>query len=98
MATKKVKLDPATDKPEKKGDIDKMYIVEYTKLYGTPEQRAAMKECIKAHTVERVSQLTKKTYQDIELKEVRDKFCELFFPQFNAKAGKKSFFDLVDEL
>ena len=98
MAAKKPKLDPKTQKPEKKGDIDKMYIVEYTKLYGTPEQRAEMKACIKEHTVERTSQLTKKAYSDIELKAVRDKFCDLFFPEFNTKKGKKDFFDLVDEL
>lgn len=98
MAAKKPKLDPKTQKPEKKGDIDKVYIVEYTKLYGTPEQRSIMKDCIKAHTVERVSQLTKKAYKDIELKAVRDQFCELFFPEFNTKKGAKDFFDLVDEL
>lgn len=98
MATKKVKLDPAVDKPEKKGDIDKLYIVGYTKLHGTPEQRAEIKKCIQEHTVTRVSQLTKKEYQDIELKAVRDKFCEIFFPQFVVKKGKKGFFDLVDEL
>lgn len=97
MATKK-KLDPAVDIPEKKGDIDKVFIVEYAKLHGTPEQRTALKKCIKEHTVTRVSQLTKKEYQDIELKAVRDKFCEIFFPQFVEKKGKKSFFDLVDEL
>ena len=84
---KKPKLNPQTEKPTCKSDIDKAYIVAYTKLYGTPEQREAMKACIKGHTVERVSQLTKKPYKDIELKPVRDKFCELFFPQFNVKAG-----------
>ena len=70
----------------------------YTKLYGSEEQRAKMKKCIQDHTVERTSQLTKKTYKDIELKAVRDKFCELFFPNLVQKKGKKSFFDLVDEL
>ena len=98
MAVKKPKLDPATQTPEKKGDIDKMFIVAYTKLHGTEAQRAEMKKCIQEHTVERVSQLTKKPYKDIELKAVRDKFCEMFFPQFVEKKGKKDFFDLVDEL
>lgn len=98
MATKKVKLDPATDKPEKISDIDKLYIVEYTKLHGNEEQRAIIKKCIQEHTVERVSQLTKKAYKDIELKAVRDKFCEVFFPALVEKKGKKGFFDLVDEL
>lgn len=98
MATKKIKLDPKVDKPERKGDIDKMYIVEYTKLFGTKDQRAAIKDCIKENTVERVSQLTKKPYTDINLKPVRDKFCEIFFPEFIQKKGKKGFFDLVDEL
>lgn len=98
MATKKIKLDPKVDKPERKGDIDKMYIVQYTKLFGSKEQRAAMKECIKENTETRISQLTKKPYTDIKLKAVRDKFCELFFPEFIQKKGKKSFFDIVDEL
>ncbi len=98
MATKKVKLDPATDKPEKIGDIDKLYIVGYTKLFGNEEQRAAMKKCIQEHTVERVSQLTKKAYKDIELKAVRDKFCEIFFPAFVEKKGKKTFWDEVNDL
>lgn len=98
MATKKIKLDPRTDKPDRKSDIDKYFIVEYTKLHGTPEQRKTMKDFIAKHTVTRVSQLTHKEYQDIELKIVRDKFCEIFFPQLMGKKGKKSFFDLVDEL
>lgn len=95
---KKPKLNPLTEKPTKKGDIDKAYIVAYTKAYGDAKQRKTMKECILAHTVERVSQLTKEPYKDIELKVVRDKFCELFFPQLNEKKGSKSFFDEVDEL
>ena len=95
---KRAKLDPKVDKPEKKSDIDKYFIVEYTKLHGTPEQRAEIKKSIAEHTVTRVSQLNKKEYQDIELKAVRDKFCEVFFPQFVEKKGKKGFFDLVDEL
>lgn len=98
MATKKIKLDPKVDKPEKRGDIDKEFIVEYTILYGTPDQRAAIKKCIKEHTVERTSQLTKKPYKDIELKPVRNKFCELFFPKLIEKKTKGGFFDLVDEL
>jgi len=98
MAVKKKKLDPATEKPEKKGDIDKVYIVEYTKLYGTPEQRAAMKKCIMENKKKQISKLTGKEYEDIQIKPVRDLFCEMFFPQFTAKKPKKNFFDLVDEL
>ena len=98
MAVKKPKLDPATEKPTKKSDIDKVYIVQYTKLFGTEEQRAQIKQLILENTVERESQLTKKKYQDIELKKVRDAFCAMFFPHLNNKKGAKSFFDLVDEL
>ena len=98
MATKKPKLDPSSEVPTKKSDIDKIYIVEYTKLHGTPEQRAEMKQCIKDNIVIRTSKLTHEDYQDILLKNVRDKFCDIFFPQLNVKKGSKSFFDLVDEL
>lgn len=99
MATKKTKLDPRIDKPEKKGDIDKNFIVQYALLHGTREQRAELKKCILAHKVERESPLTKSKYDDIELKPVRDKFCELFFPNLIVKKSpKKSFFDSVEEL
>lgn len=98
MATKKKKLDPATERPEKKGDIDKFYIVEYTKLFGTKEQKATIKKIINENTVERTSQLTKEVYKDINLKTVRDAFCDMFFPELNTKKGKKDFFDLVNEL
>ena len=95
----KIKLDAAKGElPEKKSDIDKMYIVQYTKLHGTPEQRAAIKQLIKDNTEEKMSQLTKKTYQDVRIKPIRDKFCDFFFPQFNTKKAAKTFFDLVDEL
>ena len=97
--TKKPKLDPATQTPQKKSDIDKMYIVEYTKLHGTSKQKEDLKKFIKEHTVEKTNHLTGKPYKDIELKEVRTEFCKMFFPQFvDKKNNKKSFFDLVDEL
>ena len=98
MAAKKPKLNPVSETPTKKSDIDKMYIVEYTKLHGTPEQREKIKKAIQENTVERTSQLTKQKYKDIKLKEVREVFCGIFFPQLNTKKAKKDFFDLVDEL
>lgn len=95
---KKAKLDPRTEKPICLSDIDKYYVVEYTKLNGTPEQRAKVKEAIKKNTVERISQLTKKPYKDVMMKEVRQVFCGEFFPALVEKKGKATFDDLVDEL
>lgn len=97
MATKKRKLDPNVDKPTCKSDIDKYYVVAYTKLHGTPEQRAAIKKVIKENTVERISQLTKKPYKDVKMKAVREVFCGFFFDSLNAKK-KTSFEDEVDSL
>ena len=97
MATKKRKLDPSVDTPTCKSDIDKYYVVAYTKLHGTPEQRAAVKKVIKENTVERISQLTKKPYKDVKMKAVREVFCGFFFPSLNAKK-KTSFDDEVDSL
>ncbi len=95
---KKAKLDPRTEKPTCLSDIDKYYVVEYTKLNGTPEQRAKIKEVIKKNTVERISQLTKKPYKDVKMKEVRQVFCGLFFKPLVEKKGKETFEDLVDDL
>ncbi len=91
MATKKRKLDPNVDKPTCRSDIDKYYVVAYTKLHGTPEQRAAIKQVIKENTVEKMSQLTKKPYNDVKMKAVREVFCGFFFPSLNVK--KKANFD-----
>ena len=95
---KKAKLDPRTEKPTCLSDIDKYYVVEYTKLNGTPEQRAKVKEAIKKNTVERISQLTKKPYKDVKMGAVRDLFCEYFFPHLNEKPGAKTFEDELADL
>ena len=98
MATKKRKLDPNVDVPTCKSDIDKYYVVAYTKAHGTPEQRAAVKAAIKSNTVEKISNFTKKPYSDVKMKEVREVFCGFFFPHLNAKKVKDDFDSLVDEL
>ena len=98
MANKKAKLDPKTEKPTCLSDIDKYYVVEYTMLNGTPQQRSKIKKVIQANTEERISQLTKKPYKDVKMKEVRKVFCEEFFPALVAKKGKKTFEDLVNDL
>ena len=98
MATKKRKLDPNVDVPTCKSDIDKYYVVAYTKAHGTPEQRAKIKEVIKNNTVERISNFNKKPYKDVNMKEVREEFCKFFFSHLNTKKVKKEFDALVDEL
>ena len=98
MATKKKRLDPNVDVPTCKSDIDKYYVVAYTKLHGTPEQRAAIKQVIKDNTVEKISNFTKKPYNDVKMKAVRQKFCEFFFSYLNDKKSGKKFEDELDEL
>ena len=103
----KVKLKASNgDKPTKRADISKMYMVEYTKLFGTDKQKKEFKKIIQDNVVTKTSPLTKEPYQDINLKIVREKFCEMFFPELTEagqkkkKKAKKSddFFSLVDEL
>jgi hypothetical protein len=94
----KARLDATKDTPEKRDQIDKYYVVAYTKLHGTPEQKAAIKKCIKDNTVERISNFTKKPYTDVKMKEVRNLFCSFFFPSLNDKPGTKTFDDLLDDL
>ena len=98
MATKKRRLDPNADVPTCKADIDKYYVVAYTKLHGTPEQRAAVKKVIQDNTVEKISNFTKKPYKDVKMKEVREVFCDFFFSHLNAKKGKDDFDVLLNEL
>ena len=98
MATKKRRLDPNVDVPTCKADIDKYYVVAYTKLHGTPEQRAAVKKAILENTVEKTSNFTKGPYTDVKMKAVRQVFCGFFFPHLNIKKGKVVFDELVDEL
>ena len=95
---KKAKLNAKTQEPTQLSDIDKYYVVEYTALNGTPEQRALIKKTIQENTVEHISQLTKKPYKDVKMKEVRQVFCKEFFPKLVAKKGGPSFEDLVDAL
>ena len=99
MAKVKTKLAfEKGDLPEKKIDIDKYYVVAYTKAKGTPEQRAAIKKVIQENTVERISNFTKKPYKDVKMGAVRQLFCSYFFPKLNEKAGAKTFEDELDEL
>ena len=99
MKTKKRKLDPRTEVPTCKSDIDKVYVVEYTKLHGTAEQRALIKKTILENMEDKVSQLTKEPYKSIKMGKVREVFCAEFFPQLNDKKnGKKTFIALLDEL
>lgn len=98
MATKKRKLDPNVDVPTCKADIDKYFVVAYTKLHGTLEQRAAVKKAILDNTVEKISNFTKEPYKDVKMKNVREVFCDCFFPHLNVKKGKESFDDMLNDL
>lgn len=95
----KMKLDAAKGEvPEKRDQIDKYYVVAYTKMHGTPEQRKAIKKVIQENTVERISNFTKKPYTDVKMKAVRDLFCEYFFPKLNDKPGTTTFDDELNDL
>lgn len=98
MAKKVVKAVFANgDIPTEKAQIDKYYVVAYTKANGTPAQRAAIKKVILDNTVERISNFTKKPYKAVNMGEVRKVFCDFFFPKLNEKKST-SFIDELDEL
>lgn len=98
MASKveKVKFEDG-EIPTKREQIDKYYVVAYTKAHGTPEQRAAIKNVILENTVERISNFTKEPYKAVNMGKVRDLFCDYFFPKLNEKK-ETSFEDELSDL
>ena len=78
------------DIPTSKTKITKAFMLEYVKVKATEEQKAEFTKFAKANTKD----------NDIDLKVVREKFCELFFPQLSAegKKNKKTFLESLEEL
>ncbi len=98
---KRLKLDPKTDKPTCLSDIDKNYVIEYTKLHGTPEQRAEIKKVMLENVKEGKSNFNGKPYKDIKMKAVRRVFVKAFFPALDPderKKGSKTILDKINEL
>lgn len=98
---KKKALNPQFDKPSTKTDITKNFMLGYIKAVA-PQDAKWFKQLCKEHIVKRDNHLTKKQYEDIDVKFVRNAFVEKYFPALNIKKdyneNKKSFLDLIDEL
>ena len=97
----KATLNPLTEAPTNKTQITKAFMIAYiTSGKATPEQIKEFKKVVKDNQKEFTSKLTNKTYEDIDIKAVREKFCDMFFPQLNIKKVKKgkSFTDIILEL
>ena len=94
MAT--AKLNPKTDIPSSKTQITKQFMLGYIKEKGTEADKAWFKKIANDYKIERTSKLDGKTYQDIDIKPVRQAFCDRFFPQLNKSSN--SFFDEVNNL
>ena len=98
MASSKPTLNPLTDIPTSKTQVTKPFMLAYIKSEkATDEDRAWFKALVAdpKNQKEQVNQLTGETYLDIDIPVIRKAFIDHFFPQLNAKKGKKSFIDEI---
>lgn len=101
MASSKPTLNPLTDIPTNKTQVTKPFMLAYIKSEkATDADRAWFKALVAdpKNQKEQVNQLTGETYLDIDIPVIRKAFIDRFFPQLNAKKGKKSFIDEIMEL
>lgn len=97
MAT--AKLNAKTDTPTTKTQITKGFMLDYVKINGSEEDKAWFKALVNENKVEKDSKLPNgKAYETIDIKAVRNAFCDRFFPQLNQKKKANSFFDDVNSL
>ncbi len=92
------------DKPQVRAQLSKEYMAEYAFLNGTKEQRAIIKKAFDDNKVEKANKISNgKPFITYNLGNVREIFCQQFFPELCAKPKterkqKKTFADLLDEL
>ena len=101
MASSKPTLNPLTDKPTNKTQITKPFMLAYMKSEkATAEDRAWFKKIVSdpANQKEQINQLTGEPYIDIDIPVVCKAFVDRFYPNLNAKKGKKSFIDDIMDL
>ena len=101
MASSKPTLNPLTDQPTNKTQITKPFMLAYMKSEkATAEDRAWFKKIVSdpANQKEQINQLTGEPYIDIDIPKVIKAFVDRFYPNLNAKKGKKSFIDDIMDL
>lgn len=101
---KKTTLNPLTDTPENLTQVTKSFMLLYIKEKGKPADKKWFKELCGNPEYQKPfkSNLTGQEKIDIDIKKVREAFCERFFPNLleakKKKANNKSFLDLVNDL
>jgi len=101
MVSSKKTLNPLTDTPTSKTDITKPFMLAYLKSgLAEPDKVKEFKIFAKdpKNQKEYVNRLTNEPYMDINIPVVREKFCQLFFPNLLVKKKKGSWLDELDEL
>lgn len=100
MAGSKKTLNPLTDTPTNKVEITKPFMLAYVKSgIADPEKVKTFKAFAKdpANQKEYINKLNNQPYMDINIPVVREKFCELFFPNLLVKKKKGSWLDELDK-
>ena len=92
MASSKKTLNPLTDTPTSKTDITKPFMLAYLK------SGLAEPDKVKEFKIFAKDPKNQKPYMDINIPVVREKFCQLFFPNLLVKKKKGSWLDELDEL
>ena len=102
MASAKKTLNPLTDTPTSKTDVTKPFMLAYMKSEkATAEDREWFKKIVSdpKYQEEKVNKFGGGTYIDIKIPEVRQLFCERFYPHLSVKKKKtKTFIDSIMDL
>lgn len=102
MASAKKTLNPLTDTPTTKTEVTKPFMLAYMKSEkATDEDRAWFKKIVSNpdYQEEKINKFGGKPYTDIKIPEVRQLFCERFYPNLSVKKKKtKSFIDSIMDL
>lgn len=85
------KLKNVDDTPVSRSQLSHDWMVMYTMEKGTPEQAADLLDFIETNQVTRDSHLPKCSgveYTVTDIKPMRDKFCDMFFPNLKKTKSK----------
>ena len=101
MASSKKTLNPLTDTPTNKTEITKPFMMAYLKSgLADSAKLIEFKAFAKdpANQKEYLNRLTGEPYMDINIPVVREKFCQLFYPNLLAKKKTITWLEELDNL
>lgn len=101
MASSKPTLNPLTDKPTSKTQITKPFMVAYMKSDKVTDADIAWFKTVVSNPEnqkEYKDQLHGTVYTEIDIPKVRQEFIKRFYPNLNAKKGKKTFIEEIMDL